>query len=94
MKPSESIKPISYLKAHASQLIRDISSNKQTVVITQNGEAKVIVQDVKVYEQTQESLSLLRILAMSKKSLEKGNFKPIDKAFGDLRNRISQDKIQ
>jgi len=94
MKLSESIKPISYLKAHASQLIRDISSNKQTVVITQNGEAKVVVQDVKVYEQIQESLAMLRILVMSKKNLEKGNFKPIDKAFGDLRNRINQDKIQ
>ena len=66
MKPSESIKPISYLKAHASQLIRDISSNKQTVVITQNGEAKVIVQDVKVYEQTQESLAMLKVLAQSR----------------------------
>lgn len=43
MKPSEHIKPISYLKAHTSELINDISKNKSTVVITQNGEAKVVV---------------------------------------------------
>ena len=48
MKFSESIKPISYLKTHASEVIRGISENKKTMVITHNGEAKVVLQDVKV----------------------------------------------
>ena len=65
MKPSEAIKPISYLKAHASEIVRDVSGNQKTMVITQNGEAKVILQDIRVYEQTQESLALLKILAIS-----------------------------
>ncbi len=88
MKPSESIKPISYLKAHASELIRYVADNGKTLVITQNGEAKVIVQDVKVYEQTQESLALLKILAQSSKSLKDGKVKPADRAFADVRKRI------
>ena len=93
MKPSESIKPISYLKAHASELIRDIADSQKTLVITQNGEAKAILQDIKVYEQTHESLSLLKILALSSKSLKDGNVKPAHKAFSDLRKRIKeQDK--
>ena len=87
MKLSESIKPISYLKAHASEIIRDISNNHKTYIITQNGEAKAIVQDINSYEQTQESLSLLKILTQSKKSLNKGNYKPINKAFNDLKKR-------
>ena len=91
MKPSESIKPISHLKAHASELIRDISDNQKTVVITQNGKAKVIVQDIRVYEQTQESLALLKILAKSGMSLKEGKFKPLDKSFDDLEKRIEED---
>ena len=90
MKPSESIKPISYLKAHASELIRDVADNGKTLVITQNGEAKVIVQDVKVYEQTQESLALLKILAQSSKSRKDRKFKPVDQAFSDVRKRIKE----
>ena len=90
MKPSESIKPISYVKAHASELIRDISNNRKTLVITQNGEAKAILQDIKVFEQTQESLALLKILAMSTKSLKEGRFKPVKKAFRDVKNRMKE----
>ncbi len=88
MKYSQAIKPISYLKAHASELIRNISLNQDTLIITQNGEAKVVVQDIKVYEQTQESLSLLKILAQSSTNLNRGNFKPVAKSFSDLKKRI------
>jgi len=85
MKHSEAIKPISYLKAHASKLIRDISNNQKTMIITQNGEAKVILQDIKLYEKTQESLAMLKILAISNKNLKDGKIKPINQAFKDIR---------
>ena len=61
MMPSEDIKPISYFKAHASEVIKDVSDNRKTLIITQNGEAKVIVQDIRSFEQSQESLALLKI---------------------------------
>ena len=85
MKPSDSIKPINYLKAHVSEIIRDISKNHKTMVITQNGEAKAILQDVSVYEETQESLALLKMLTMSKKNMKDGRFKPIVESFTNLR---------
>ena len=88
MKYSQAIKPISYLKTHASKLIRNISANQDTLIITQNGEAKVVLQDIKIYEQTQESLALLKILAQSSANLNKGNYKPAIKSFSDLKNRI------
>jgi len=88
MKYSQAIKPISYLKTHASELIRNISNNQDTLIITQNGEAKVVLQDIKIYEQTQESLALLKILAQSTSNLNKGNYKPAKKSFSDLKNRI------
>jgi len=88
MKPSEAIKPISFLKTHASEVIRDISKNRKTMVITQNGEAKVVVQDIKVYEEMQDSLALLKILALSNKSLERKEFKSLDDSFNDIKTKI------
>ncbi len=88
MKPSESIKPISYLKAHAAEIIRDIVENRKTMVITQHGEAKVVVQDLATYEGTQESLALLKMLASSSQSVREGKFKPARDAFTDLSKRI------
>ena len=87
MKLSASIKPISYLKAHAAKLIRDLFANHGTVVITQNGEAKAVVQDIATYEQTQDSLAFLKILAQSKKSIEANKCKPLNKAFSDIKAR-------
>ena len=88
MKLSDSIKPISYLKAHASEIIRDITANQKTMVVTHNGEARVVVQDVKVYERQQETLALLKILAQSSQNFRKGGFKPLKQGFANLRHRI------
>ena len=88
MKFSESVKSISYLKTHASEVIKDVAENQRTLLITHNGEAKVVLQDVKLYEQTQEALALLKILALSSKDIKKGKSKSIDKTFKDVRKRI------
>ena len=87
MKYSESVKPISYLKAHAAEIIREISKKHQTLIITQNGEAKAIVQDIKAYEELQESLALLKILAQSSSDIQKGNLKPAKNVLNNIRNR-------
>lgn len=89
MKLSEDVKPISYFKSHASEVIRDIVKGHKTVVITQNGEAKVIVQNINDYEKTQESLALLKILAQSRKSLEEGKTRPFKEAFRDVRKKAA-----
>ncbi len=87
MKFSEAVKPISYLKTHASEVIRDVAENRKTLIITHNGEAKVILQDVKVYEKTQESIALLKILALSGREIKKGSYKTLEKSFNNIRNR-------
>ena len=92
MKPSEAVKPISYLKAHASEIIRHLSERQKTMVITQNGEAKAILQDIHLYEQTQDSLAMLKILAQSNQSLRNGKIKPHKKSFQDLKKRIAEDQ--
>ncbi|MEI6757952.1 MAG: type II toxin-antitoxin system Phd/YefM family antitoxin [Chlorobium sp.] len=90
MKYSTSIKPISFLKTHASEVIREVSANRGTMIITHNGEAKVIVQDVHLYEETQESLALLKILAQSSQSIEQGRYKPVGESFEMIRQQIAK----
>ena len=90
MKMSEQIKPISYLKAHAAEIVRDMVRERGPLFITQNGEAKVVIQDIASYEQTQESLALLKMLAQSSKSLQEGRSKPLKKAFSDIRTQVRQ----
>lgn len=92
MKPSESIKPISYLKAHASAMIKDVSENHKTLIITQNGEAKVVIQDVKSYEEMKETVALLKIVALSSNSIKQGNIKEADAAFLEIETRIKEIK--
>ena len=91
MKYSEDIKPISYLKANAAQMIRKLHKSHKAIIITQNGEAKAVVQDIKVFEQDRESMALLKILAQGTREIEKGEFKPAEKAFYDIEQKI---KIQ
>ncbi len=90
MKLSQVVKPISYLKSHTAEALRDVTEKQQTLVITQHGEAKAVIQDITAYEQMRESLALLKMLALSTKSREEGRSKPLKKAFADIRRRIRE----
>jgi prevent-host-death family protein len=72
MKFSRQIKPISYLKAHTAQIVRNLAAQSEPLVITQNGEAKAVMQGIESYEQTQETIALLKILALGTRQIEEG----------------------
>jgi prevent-host-death family protein len=87
MKLSEQIKPISYLKAHTAEIVRNLGERQEPLVITQNGEAKVVIQDIKSYEQTQETMALLKILALGMHQIEEGKVQPANDVVKKLRKR-------
>jgi prevent-host-death family protein len=74
---STQIRPISYLKANAAEVLQELTDQRQPMVITQNGEAKAVIQDVASYEQTQETLALLKILALGNQQVAQGRVKPL-----------------
>ena len=76
MKYSTQIKPISYLKANAADIVRQLAEQREPMVITQNGEAKMVIQDVASFEETQEIMALLKILALGNRQIEKGKVVP------------------
>ena len=85
MKLSNQIKPISYLKAHAAEIVRKLGEQREPLVITQNGEAKVVIQDIESYEQTQETMALLKILALGIRQIEEGKVLSADDVIRRLR---------
>ncbi len=87
MKLSSQIKPISYLKAHASEVIRQLGEQQEPLIITQNGEAKVIMQDIHSYEQQQETMALLKILALGNRQIEEGKVQAASDAIQVIRER-------
>ena len=76
MKYSAQVKPISFLKAHAADVLLDLADRREPMVITQNGEAKAVLQDIASFEQTQDTLALLKLLALGNQDIEAGRTKP------------------
>jgi prevent-host-death family protein len=88
MKFSTQIKPISYLKANAAEVLERLAEVREPLVITQNGEAKAVLQDLATYEQTQETLALLKILALGNRQSDEGKIVPASEAIKELRSRM------
>jgi prevent-host-death family protein len=78
---------ISYLKAHAAEVIRKLGESGEPLVITQNGEAKAVIQDIKSYEQIQETMVLLKILALGTRQIEEGKVQSADDVVRRLLDR-------
>ena len=84
MRLSGRIKPISFVKANASELLRSLADSAEPMIITQNGEAKAVLQDIDAYEQTQETLALLSLLALGKREIEVGETKEASAVYAEL----------
>ncbi len=91
MRYSTQFKPISYLKANAAEVLKELAAQRQPMVITQNGEAKAVIHDVASYEETQETLALLKILALGNSQVAQGKVKPLTDVLKALRERVAED---
>ncbi|MDZ4314556.1 MAG: type II toxin-antitoxin system Phd/YefM family antitoxin [Azonexus sp.] len=90
MKYSTQVKPITYLKSHAAEIVKALSESREPLLITQNGEAKLVVIDVKSYEEQAETLALLKILALGNKEIEAGQFRSAKDVLADLNSEEAQ----
>ena len=88
MHLSQDIKPISYLKAKTAEVINSVNENQRTIIITKNGEAKAVVQDIKSYENLQNSLNLLKLIVQSENDIENNDVIKQDKMFENLENKL------
>ena len=87
MKLSSRVKPISYLKAHASEIVRTLDDRGEPLVITRNGEARAVLQDIDSFKKTQETMALLKMLALGNRQIDAGQVQHAAEAIARLRER-------
>ena len=86
------IKPISYFKANAAEMLQVLRETGDPYVITQNGEAAAVLMDVKDYEQIQEKLALMQIVAIGDREHREGKYVTLSAASKQLKKRIAASK--
>jgi prevent-host-death family protein len=88
MKLAGRIKSVSTFKANAAEMIEDIVESGDPVILTVNGEARVVVQDVRSYEKTEETLAFMQLLAAGDRAVREGRVRPASEAMARVRARL------
>lgn len=84
MRLGQQVKPITYLKAHAAEILSELQETGEPLIVTQNGEAKAVVQDIASYEDMRQTLALLRLLALRSGEFEAGEAQDLEEAFAEI----------
>ncbi|PIQ52819.1 MAG: prevent-host-death protein [Comamonadaceae bacterium CG12_big_fil_rev_8_21_14_0_65_59_15] len=84
MKLHTHIKPISYLKSHAAQIVSELTASREPMIITQNGEATLAVMDIRSFQEHEETLALLKVLALGQRDIEQGRFRDADDVLASI----------
>ena len=88
MKLTGRIKPVSYFQANAMEIVKDIAETRNPMILTVNGEGRVIVQDIRSYEEAQEKLDFMRIMMTGDQAVREGKTYPTKEAFARIHSRI------
>lgn len=92
MSLQKHVKPISYLKANAAKIAQELKDDGEAYIITQNGEATMVVQSIQEYEKMQETLAMLQLVAQGRQAIEEGKTVPAAEAMATVRQRLGLDK--
>jgi prevent-host-death family protein len=84
------VKPISYIKTNAAQMMKYVNERKNPVIITQNGEAKAVLMDIETYQDTEDAFALMKLLQIAEKDIKDGKVKKADDVFKELRERLTK----
>lgn len=90
MNYKETIKPISYIKTNAADMLKQVNETRNPIIITQNGEAKAILIDTESYQEMQNSLSILKLISQSEKEKEEGKLISHEEVFRNLKAKIKK----
>ena len=90
MRLTEDIKPVTYMKTRAAELLREVKRSRRPVVITQHGEAQAVVLDVATYEALRDATLLLQLTAEGEADVQAGRTLPQAQAFARARKQLSQ----
>lgn len=86
----ENVKPVSYIKTNAAEMMKYVSERKNPIIITQDGEAKAVLMDIETYQNTEDAFALMNIIKIAEKDIEDGRVKRADDAFKELKKKITK----
>lgn len=90
MNISRDIKPVTYLKSRASDLLKQINETHRPVVITQNGKPRAVLQDPESYENMRNAIGILKLISQGEKDIKDGKSKPQEEVFADIENILKE----
>ena len=84
MKITSDIKPVSYLKSHAADILKQINETRRPVVITQNGEPRAVLQDPASYDKMRNAIGLLKLISQGEEDIKQGRTRSQDRVFKNI----------
>lgn len=84
------IKPVTYLKSRAADVLKHINETHRPMIITQNGEAKAVIQDPKSYEDMKNAISLLKLLSFAEEDIKNGNTHSQEDVFNSVEELLKK----
>jgi prevent-host-death family protein len=84
------IKPISYIKTNAAEMMKYVNERKNPIVITQNGEARAVLVDIETYQEIQDAFALMSLIKIAERDIQNGNVEPAKEVFSELRKEIAE----
>ncbi len=90
MNISKDIKPITYLKSKAPDLLKQINETHRPVVITQNGEPKAVLQDPESYQNMRNAVGILKLISQGEQDVKEGRWKSQEEVFTNVEKILSE----
>jgi prevent-host-death family protein len=87
MGEKKTIKPITYMKTNAADILATVSETRDPIIITHNGEGKMVIQDIESYQTTIDALAMLKLAALGRQSVLRGRVQPARRAFEDIEKK-------
>jgi prevent-host-death family protein len=88
----DDIKPVTYLKARAADLLDQINETQRPVIITQNGEPRAVLQDPKSYESMRNAIGILKLMAEGESDIRNGRIKPQEEVFASIEDAVKRNQ--
>lgn len=90
MNIKNDIRPVTYLKSRAADLLKQINETHRPVIITQNGEPKAVLQDPQSYENMRNAIGILKLISQGETDVRKGKTMSQDKVFEDIEKTLNK----
>ena len=90
MNITQDIKPVTYLKSRAADLLKQINETQRPVIITQNGEPKAVLQDPKSYENMRNAIGILKLISLGEEDIRAGRIKSQEEVFNQIEKMLEE----